>query len=264
MTARTTTKRRIEGRCVTCGTAEYPITVGTTVCVRCAEKVRQWKKDPANREKVRAWGRQWREKNRERSRELAAKYNREAKLDIMAHYGGSCVCCGETIVEFLTLDHINGDGGQDRKQARVGHGGYRHYRKLLQEPPRADLQILCVNCHHAKTFTGSCPHAKQPSVLTLDGVLAEVNAWQAVTFPRATPASVAEHLRREVMELVNDPTDTAELADVVFLVVGLAYELGLDMTTLAAVVAQKLAVNRARSWSQPDEHGVVEHIREAV
>ena len=102
------------------------------------------------------------------------------------------------------------------------------------------------------------------SVLTLDRVLAEVNAWQAVTFPRATPASVAEHLRREVEELVKNPRDTSELADVLFPAVGLAYGLGLSMPDLASVVAQKLAVNKARRWGQPDEHGVVEHIHEAA
>lgn len=119
---------------------------------------------------------------------------------------------------------------------------------------------ICPICRDALSLCG-VDYRWREAAPTLDSVLAEVNAWQAVTFPRATPASVAEHLRREVLELVNDPTDTAELADVVFLVVGLAYELGLDMTTLAAVVAQKLAVNQARTWGQPDEFGVVEHVR---
>lgn len=261
MTKRDVAKLKAEGKCVTCGTHEFPITVGTTVCSRCSEKVKAWKKDPANREKQRVWGRAWRERNQERSRELNTKYNRETKQQIMAHYGGACICCSETTIEFLTLDHVNNDGQQDRRSAKVGRGGYRHYKKLLQEPRREDLQILCVNCHHAKTITGSCPHATQTPALTLDGIIREVNDWQAVTFPRATPASVVEHLRREVAELVNDPTDTSELADVIFLAVGLAYELDVD---LAAVVARKLAVNRARVWSPPDEMGVCEHIRDGV
>lgn len=261
MTAANREKRRIDGRCVTCGTAEFPITVGTTICSRCAERQKAWRKDPKNKERLRAWGRAWREKNRERSRELNAKYNRETKAAIMAMYGGACACCDEQAIEFLTLDHINNDGGQDRGNAGVGHGGYRHYKKLLREPRRSDLQILCVNCHHAKTFTGACPHERRESVPSLDAVIRDVNTWQAETFPRATPASVVEHLRREINELVADPTDTSELADVVFLAVGLAYELGVDLT---AIVAEKLAINRARVWGQPDEFGVVEHLRDGV
>lgn len=259
MTAADTAKRRAEGRCVTCGTGQFPITVGTTVCSRCAEKVRAWKRDPANREKQRAWGQAWREKNRERSRELNTKYNRETKQRIMAHYGGGCTCCGETTVEFLTLDHINGDGGQDRKQARVGHGGYRHYKKLLQEPPRADLQILCVNCHHAKTFTGSCPHADyRKPVGSLDVLARDIRVWQAATFPHATPGSVAEHLRREAEELAGEPTNPEEIADIFHLLVAAAEANGYD---LIDVVATKFAINKNRQWRAPDLAGVVEHVR---
>ena len=117
---------------------------------------------------------------------------------------------------------------------------------------------VCPDCSDKLRQAGVMDIRWRVSVPTIDSVIREVNEWQAVTFPRATPASVVEHLRREVQELVNDPTDTAELADVVFLAVGLAYELGVDLKT---IVADKLAVNRARQWGQPDAHGVVEHIR---
>lgn len=120
---------------------------------------------------------------------------------------------------------------------------------------------VCANCKDKLHQAGVTDIRHRWEVPTLDSVIREVNEWQAVTFPRATPASVVEHLRREVQELVADPTDLSELADVVFLAVGLAYELGVDLKT---VVAEKLAVNKARTWGQPDEQGVTEHIREAV
>lgn len=101
---------------------------------------------------------------------------------------------------------------------------------------------VCPPCRDAMQLCGVAYRWRE-SVPTLDSIIADVNAWQAVTFPRATPASVIEHLRREVLELVNDPTDTSELADVVFLAVGLAYELGVDLKT---VVAEKLAINKRR------------------
>ncbi|HEV2734883.1 MAG TPA: dATP/dGTP pyrophosphohydrolase domain-containing protein [Longimicrobiaceae bacterium] len=93
---------------------------------------------------------------------------------------------------------------------------------------------------------------------SLDDLLADVVAWQRETFPVATPASVVEHLRREVAELVNDPHDAMEQADALFLLAGLAAHTGVD---LADAVRRKLEINRARVWGAPDAHGVVEHVR---
>ena len=120
---------------------------------------------------------------------------------------------------------------------------------------------VCPDCSDKLRQAGVTDIRWRVSVPTLDSVIREVNDWQAVTFPRATPASVVEHLRREVQELIEDPTNTSELADVVFLAVGLAYELGVDLKT---IVADKLAVNRARRWGKPDHLGVSEHIRDGV
>lgn len=121
-------------------------------------------------------------------------------------------------------------------------------------------RVVCPDCRDALALCG-VDYRYRRSVLTLDSVTREVNEWQAVTFPRATPASVVEHLRREVLELVEDPTDLSEIADVYFLLVGLTYELGVD---LKQIVADKLAVNLKRQWGEPDEQGVVEHVREVA
>jgi dCMP deaminase len=118
---------------------------------------------------------------------------------------------------------------------------------------------ICPDCRDYLASRGVTDIRHRPSVTTLDGLFRDANTWQAATFPRATPASVAEHLRREVAELAADPTDTSELADVVFLAIGLAYELGVD---LKQIVAAKLTVNMARTWGKPDADGVVEHVRE--
>lgn len=121
-------------------------------------------------------------------------------------------------------------------------------------------RVVCPECRDAMKGAG-VEYRWRSDVPRLDRITREIHDWQAVTFPRATPASVVEHLRREVAELVDDPTDTSELADCYFLLVGLAYELGVDLTT---VVARKLAVNRARTWGEPDDQGVVEHVREVI
>ncbi len=118
---------------------------------------------------------------------------------------------------------------------------------------------VCASCTDKLHHAGVTDIRHRWSVPTLDSVIREVNEWQAVTFPRATPASVVEHLRREVNELTADPTDLFELADVVILAAALSLTLGADLKT---VVAEKLAINKARTWMPADDFGVVEHVRE--
>lgn len=83
---------------------------------------------------------------------------------VFAAYGGfKCACCGETEPKFLTLDHINNDGGEWRKRvlgART-HAGYHTYRWLLKNGCPSGIQVLCMNCQHGKlTNGGVCPHQR--------------------------------------------------------------------------------------------------------
>lgn len=79
-------------------------------------------------------------------------------------YGNKCVCCGETEIKFLTIDHINRDGGVHRKELFGSHtrggAGAPYYRELrkLGYPKDMGLQVLCWNCHMAKDQYGTCPH----------------------------------------------------------------------------------------------------------
>jgi len=87
--------------------------------------------------------------------------NREAeaalKLDVFTHYSGGtpkCACCGSTYTEFLTLDHINGDGAQHRRELK----GRRVYRWVKAHDYPSGFQVLCMNCNFAKGMFGFCPH----------------------------------------------------------------------------------------------------------
>lgn len=110
---------------------------------------------------------------------------------------------------------------------------------------RKPVRVVCSGGY--ESAPGECD--------TLDGLTEEIRAWQAVTFPHATPSSVAEHLYREANELKARPSDTAEMADIFFLLVGASRD-----HDLVGAVRAKLEENRARQWGEPDEHGVVEHI----
>jgi len=73
-----------------------------------------------------------------------------------------CPGCGVTYIEFLQLDHKNGDGAAHRKANGLGTGAARLWRWVRDNDYPDDYQVLCRNCNGAK-FTGpACPLAGQP------------------------------------------------------------------------------------------------------
>ncbi len=90
-------------------------------------------------------------------------WRKKLKYDVLSHYSGGkprCKCCGITGIEFLTLDHINGDGKEDRKK----HGaGMAFYAKMKRLGYPNHLQVLCWNCNLSRVWTvdGQCPHTRQ-------------------------------------------------------------------------------------------------------
>ena len=67
-------------------------------------------------------------------------------------YGSTCKCCGESIRDFLTLEHIHGQRGIKRLDSMSA------LRQATKEY-RPDLfEILCWNCNCAKGKLGYCPH----------------------------------------------------------------------------------------------------------
>lgn len=103
------------------------------------------------------------EQKQQRAKEVSAykvKWARDKRqrlrLELIERYGGHCVCCGVTDYRWLSLDHINKDGGKERKGQKVNAAN--RLALLHAQPKRNDLQLLCYNCHLAKDFFGLCPH----------------------------------------------------------------------------------------------------------
>lgn len=88
----------------------------------------------------------------------ARKYNEELKLLIFNKYGGArCQCCGETHLDFLTIDHINGNGKKHRES--LGGGGHSVYRWLKKNNYPPGFRVLCFNCNFGMHVNkGICPH----------------------------------------------------------------------------------------------------------
>lgn len=91
----------------------------------------------------------------------------------------------------------------------------------------------------------------------LEDLIDEIQDWQLKTFPNSTPASKFAHLRREIEELSHDVTSESEIADCLFLLIGMAKTQGFD---IFRILKNKFDVNRAREWGLPDAEGVVEHV----
>lgn len=84
------------------------------------------------------------------------------RLKALQHYSGAdvpfCACCGESQVEFLALDHINGGGARHRRGGQSA-SSIALWVQRHGFPP--GFQVLCHNCNLAKGFYGVCPHQHQ-------------------------------------------------------------------------------------------------------
>lgn len=110
--------------------------------------------------------RQWRAANPEKVRTYTknahikwGKFTHDRlKQQVYSHYGAGCTCCGETTSAFLSIDHINNDGAQQRRQ--MGRGRDVLYRWIINNNFPSSFQILCMNCQWGKRKLGTCPHKR--------------------------------------------------------------------------------------------------------
>ena len=96
---------------------------------------------------------------RARHRQKEKDVKRRLRREIVQHYGHRCICCGEKRYEFLTLDHVNNDGAEHRKQRHRGSTWLLYWAKKNNHP--STLQLLCWNCNLAKAIYGTCPHGEE-------------------------------------------------------------------------------------------------------
>lgn len=184
-----TTNRKFDNKvCVDCfidlnanNTNKYSFDHAKYVCKSC-EKLRAKNKYIEQKELI---------------REQQRVYDLSIKMKVIEGYGGKCSCCGESTLEFLTIDHINNDGAEDRRKNGKKTGG-KLYRWLIQNGyPKDNYQLLCYNCNCAKGFFGYCPHNPPENIVRVsrntkpqDGYnLAGINALKASVFDGSTSES---------------------------------------------------------------------------
>ena len=110
----------------------------------------RYQSDKEYREKVKARAKRNAVPKEER-RARALRYRTKLRTEVLNGYGGKCECCGNTRVFHLTIDHIDGGGGAERRSSR----GNNLYRRLRREGFPPGYRVLCWNCNWEAHASGS-------------------------------------------------------------------------------------------------------------
>ena len=99
----------------------------------------------------------------------------------------------------------------------------------------------------------------------LERLAAEHAAWSQATFgsdaTRDWTGPLA-HLKKEILEIEDQPFDREEWADALLLLLDGARRAGFNAQGLMLAAEYKLAINKNRVWQPPNEDGSVEHNRD--
>lgn len=98
----------------------------------------------------------------------ARQVRKYLRMRVFNAYGGAaCACCGDDHYEFLTIDHVQGNGAEHRRSI----GNVDIYRWLERNSYPAGFRVLCMNCNYALGKHGYCPHSglTQPCTNGLSG-----------------------------------------------------------------------------------------------
>lgn len=113
----------------------------------------------------------WRSSNPGRFNTYMAERRQRIKVDLVTGYGGKCTCCGETAIEFLTLEHLNGGG----RAHRAAKDSLAIFNEVIKAGFPNEYTILCMNCNFAKRFGKECPHVTIGTNLAkIDALVAEL------------------------------------------------------------------------------------------
>lgn len=105
----------------------------------------------AHRDESLAISRRYRESHKSHLGEYRMLYNAKIKKEVIAHYSNGtmqCARCAFSDIRALQLDHIKGDGKEDRKDSHKR--GNAFYVWLRRNNYPEGLQVLCVNCNMIK------------------------------------------------------------------------------------------------------------------
>ena len=125
----------------------------TKICASCQEEkpLSSFHRAKATADRLRVYCKDCQnQKARERTQKL--------KITCLRFYSKGtmvCSCCGESHVDFLTLEHLNGGGRKHREE--VGKG-FKFYGWLVKNNFPDGIGVLCYNWNCCKGHHGVCIH----------------------------------------------------------------------------------------------------------
>lgn len=108
-----------------------------------------------NRKKLIANVVNWKKDHHSEYLKYMKHYRQKIKIQLMTAYGGKCTCCGESHVEFLTIEHKNRDGQAHKRRLKTS---LAIYKEIIKQGFPDQYTVLCMNCNFARRFNKVCPH----------------------------------------------------------------------------------------------------------
>lgn len=95
-------------------------------------------------------------------RKCQNREDRQQRLDnrvaLLNRFGNICGCCQINNPTLLSIEHINGNGIEDRNSFSKWSKYIQHLIDLPIENLLAKYSCLCYNCNYTRGFWGKCPH----------------------------------------------------------------------------------------------------------
>lgn len=136
---------------------------GLTFSCKTCRKNSRTKYRARHGDKARSASANWEALNKPRRNAWRRHHRLLLKIEVMSHYSGgipACKCCGDAVLDFLTVDHEHNDGAQHRRDNHL-IGGYPTYAFLKRNSYPQGFRVLCRNCNSSIGLYGYCPHQIQ-------------------------------------------------------------------------------------------------------
>lgn len=156
-------KNRAKGLCHLCYAKKLYQVAKETTPERLAKVKSDWYQK--NKDYCNTQNKEYRLSHKEELASYFLECARKLKWEVIEKLGGECACCGEKRLEFLTVDHINGDGSEHRRSLASPNGKtsqgmiYKDIKK--QGYPKDKFRVLCSNCNFSIGVWGYCPHTQR-------------------------------------------------------------------------------------------------------
>lgn len=132
---------RICYRATTCRKCVRELKKLSGICLMCTQQVKP--------------GSHHCEKHLQLMRDCMKRRKLKDKTAAFNRYGTNCAYCHDDRQLFLTIDHINNDGAEHRRQQRSGNNqGHDIYAWLRKHHYPEGFQTLCYNCNCVKSQIG--------------------------------------------------------------------------------------------------------------